>query len=311
MFCSECGQQNEADAKFCSNCGNKFLSAASTPSSSAEQPSSAQMSSNSATLTYAYSELKDSGTVTAMSVIGFVFGLIGMMGSFIPCIGSLAFYIGIPAALISAIGLFIAYSQQAKKTFAIVAVTISLIGVVISGWQYFSIISAGKNIQREMNKMTSGLETKNNTTPNALPVKTEVQPMSPSASSREKSVTSKFCGVWEYTENGSKSYLKITQHGSGKFKFDKGYLYQGKIIWTPPSIKTSPGKYRTSSINLRLINGKLTGKFVSSNFYATHSQDFTYKITLDLKSDNNLLYSVYCSIRGGETEVKEATKINS
>jgi hypothetical protein len=40
-------------------------------------------------------ELKDSGTVTAMSVVGFVFGLIGMLGSFIPCIGSLAFYIGI------------------------------------------------------------------------------------------------------------------------------------------------------------------------------------------------------------------------
>lgn len=89
-------------------------------------------------------ELKDSGTVTALSVVGFVFGLIGMLGSFIPCIGSLAFYIGIPAAIVSGIALGVAYSQNAKRTFAIVAVTISLVGVVISGWQYFSIISAGK-----------------------------------------------------------------------------------------------------------------------------------------------------------------------
>jgi len=94
-------------------------------------------------------ELKDSGTVTAMSVIGLVFGLIGMLGSFIPCIGSLAFYVGIPAAIISAIALGIAHSQNAKRTLAIVALTISLIGVTISGWQYFSIISAGENARQK------------------------------------------------------------------------------------------------------------------------------------------------------------------
>jgi hypothetical protein len=88
-------------------------------------------------------ELKDNGTVTALSVIGLVFGLIGMLGSFIPCIGSLAFFIGIPAAILSGVALGIAQSQNAKKTFAIVALTISLIGVVISGLQYFSIVSGG------------------------------------------------------------------------------------------------------------------------------------------------------------------------
>ena len=99
-------------------------------------------------------ELKDSGTVTALSVIGLIFGLIGMLGSFIPCIGSLAFYVGIPAAIISAIALSVAYSQKAKRTFAIVALTISLIGVVISGWQYFSIISAGENARQQLEQMS-------------------------------------------------------------------------------------------------------------------------------------------------------------
>ena len=59
-------------------------------------------------------ELKDSGTVAALSVIGLVFGLIGMLGSFIPCIGALAFYISIPAAIVSGIALGIAYSQKAR-----------------------------------------------------------------------------------------------------------------------------------------------------------------------------------------------------
>ncbi len=99
-------------------------------------------------------ELKDSGSVTAMAVVGFVFGLIGMMGSFIPCIGSLAFYIGIPAALISGVALGVAYSQNAKRTFAIVALTISCIGVVISGIQYFSIMGAGNKARQELERMS-------------------------------------------------------------------------------------------------------------------------------------------------------------
>lgn len=97
-------------------------------------------------------ELKQSGTVTALAVVGLVFGLIGMLGSFIPCLGSLAFFIGIPAALISGTALIVAYAQKAKRTFAIVALTISLIGVVVSGIQYFAIISAGEKAREAIEK---------------------------------------------------------------------------------------------------------------------------------------------------------------
>ncbi|MBN1932298.1 MAG: hypothetical protein JW786_11890 [Desulfobacterales bacterium] len=99
-------------------------------------------------------ELKDSGTVTALAVVGFVFGLIGMLGSFIPCIGSLAFYISIPSSILSGIALMIANSQKAKKTFAVVALTIGLIGTVVSGYQYFSIISAGESARRNLARMS-------------------------------------------------------------------------------------------------------------------------------------------------------------
>lgn len=153
MFCSECGQQNADDAKFCMKCGKKLDTVETVPlpdkdPSKPTYPSSQDSIKESSV--NASTELKDSGTVTAMSVIGLVFGLIGMLGSFIPCIGALAFYVGIPAAIISAIGLGIAYSQNAKRTFAIVALTISLIGVVISGWQYFSIRGAGNEAKREI-----------------------------------------------------------------------------------------------------------------------------------------------------------------
>lgn len=95
-------------------------------------------------------ELKDSVIVTVLAVIGFVFGIISMMGSFIPCIGSLAFLIGIPAALISVISVIIARTKKAKSTFAVVSLTICLIGVFVSGFQYFSIISLGKTAEKNI-----------------------------------------------------------------------------------------------------------------------------------------------------------------
>jgi uncharacterized membrane protein len=49
-------------------------------------------------------------------VIGLVFGLIGMLGSFIPCLGSLPFFVGIPAAIVSGIALAIAYARAADRS---------------------------------------------------------------------------------------------------------------------------------------------------------------------------------------------------
>jgi hypothetical protein len=308
MYCPNCGQQNKDEARFCVKCGTEMLSVGTlmSPSLEPKKPSNPisrdtnQVHSASERVeTQARTELKDSGTVTAMSVVGFVFGLIGMLGSFIPCIGSLAFYVGIPAAIISGIALGIAYSQNAKKSFAIVALTISLIGVTISGWQYFSIISAGNRAERELKTMFGKQPYSQPSGTGAR--QSQVNPTK--LTSAENDLADKFCGIWEYDDSGAKQYLKIIKEAE-RFKFDRGYKYDGVIVWEGNRTKNENGIY------LKLSNGKLVGEFISCNFYPTHAEEFTYKITLELKSNNRLHYTVYWSIRGGETVEKEAIKIS-
>jgi hypothetical protein len=129
--------KNADDANFCVKCGKKLtkVETLASPSSEPDKPSDQTLRDSGARVS---TEIKYSPAVTILSAIGIVFGLFGMLGSFMPSIGPLVFYVGIPATIVSAIGLAIAYSQNAKKTFAILAVAISLIGVLISGWQYFS-----------------------------------------------------------------------------------------------------------------------------------------------------------------------------
>lgn len=94
----------------------------------------------------------NSATVIAIATVGFVFGLVGLFGSFIPLIGAFALYIGIPAATISLMSLIIANTKKANNIFAVVALTISLIGICVSGWQYFVIKSEIKQIQKSFDQ---------------------------------------------------------------------------------------------------------------------------------------------------------------
>ncbi len=85
-------------------------------------------------------EPRSSGVVTFLSVIGLTFGLISLLSSFLPLIGTFAFLIGIPAAVFCVLALIVSYFQNAKRTFAIVALTVSLLGIFLSYTQKFSLI---------------------------------------------------------------------------------------------------------------------------------------------------------------------------
>lgn len=78
---------------------------------------------------------KDNGAVTALSVVGLVFGLLGMFASFVPCLGMYGLYVSVPAAIASGAGLLVAKNSNGKKSLAVAALTISLIGMSIAGYQ--------------------------------------------------------------------------------------------------------------------------------------------------------------------------------
>jgi hypothetical protein len=86
--------------------------------------------------------------VTVMSVIALIFGMMGMMASFIPCLGVFAFWIALPSSILAGIATYLAYSNNQPKTFPLIALTISTIGLVVSGVQFLALGGIGSGIQR-------------------------------------------------------------------------------------------------------------------------------------------------------------------
>uniref|UniRef100_C6DZB4 DZANK-type domain-containing protein n=1 Tax=Geobacter sp. (strain M21) TaxID=443144 RepID=C6DZB4_GEOSM len=174
-----------------------------------------------------------------------------------------------------------------NNTFRYIAGSVFLIVIIVSFGYLYKIKALpdkitgnkGGNVTTQASTSTGSSKIKNSISPN------------------------KYCGIWEYDQYGSKSYFKITDVGKGKYRFSPGYKYEGKYVWNDPILTNAKGIY------LKYGNGKLKGKFISANFYATHGQYFTYRITLNLRSDDKVTYSVHSTIRD-ETDISEATKIS-
>ena len=82
---------------------------------------------------------EESAAVTTLSVIGLILGAIALLGSFIPCLGALAIFIATPAAICSGIGLFLAKQKKVSMTLSIIALVISCIAIIISGFQLLTL----------------------------------------------------------------------------------------------------------------------------------------------------------------------------
>jgi hypothetical protein len=126
---------------------------------------------------------------------------------------------------------------------------------------------------------------------------------------------STFCGVWKYVDKGNMFqgetvYLRISQAGGGRFKLVTGFPdLAGQIDWTDYEIKNANGIYLTA------VGEKLTGKFISPDFYATRQQDYSYRITCSLSPNGNLNYSIWSSpgaraVGPAKTARFVATRIN-
>lgn len=92
--------------------------------------------------------IKESNSVTVLSTIALVGGLIGLFTSFIPCLGMLAVFITVPAGAIGIAAVFIANSKKTPKAFALTATTIAVIGFFVSYSQYSAISKAADSIKQ-------------------------------------------------------------------------------------------------------------------------------------------------------------------
>jgi len=80
-----------------------------------------------------------------MGIIALVLGSLSIILSFVPCVGILAFYSGIVAAILSIIALVMANSAKASKSMAIIALVVSIASVGVGWWQAHRLANAIKD----------------------------------------------------------------------------------------------------------------------------------------------------------------------
>lgn len=93
---------------------------------------------------YIATQRPESGTVTALAVVSIIFGTIGLLGSFIPCLGAFAIWIAVPAALCGAGATYMAKSKGCSIGLPVAAFIVSVLGVIISSVQIVAISGAAK-----------------------------------------------------------------------------------------------------------------------------------------------------------------------
>jgi hypothetical protein len=129
------------------------------------------------------------------------------------------------------------------------------------------------------------------------PISKEQPPVSATHSTEQSS--NAFIGTWQYAseaadtgKNDPASYLRIGKTKNGRFQLFEGWSTkdwkQGAIVWGQ------------DGHNLSFANGKLTTKFRSYNFRATHANVFEYSLAVESIDDNHLLYTVKSDL-GNET----------
>lgn len=91
-----------------------------------------------------------------MGVASLVLGIVGIVFSFIPCLGMYALFLTIPGVILGAIGLVSASKKKAPKGLAIAGLVCSIIGSTVAGYQYY-VISEAVDSTTELGKAFSDL----------------------------------------------------------------------------------------------------------------------------------------------------------
>ena len=90
-----------------------------------------------------------------------VLGIVGLVISFIPCLGSYGLFLTIPGIVLGAIGLASAAKKNAPKGLAIAGLVCSIIGSLVAGYQCYVLHKAGdamSEFSKAVNEATKELD---------------------------------------------------------------------------------------------------------------------------------------------------------
>lgn len=90
-----------------------------------------------------------------LAIIGLVLGVIAILFSFIPCVGTIAFVPGIIGLILGVIALMKAKDEGHPKGMAIGVIAVSVIACAISAFQIFALGNMAKDMKSEMKDYTS------------------------------------------------------------------------------------------------------------------------------------------------------------
>ncbi len=88
---------------------------------------------------------------STLSILGIVFGGLGLLVSFIPCLGTLAIFPAILGLILSIPGFRQDRRNGASKTAGIVGIVCSSIGILVSGGQMLFFKKVGSEAAKEIN----------------------------------------------------------------------------------------------------------------------------------------------------------------
>lgn len=86
----------------------------------------------------------ESGTVTALAVVSLIFGTIGLLCSWIPCVGTMAIWAAIPATICGGVAFYLAKTKGCSIGLPVAAFVVSALGLIISAIQIIAFSSVVK-----------------------------------------------------------------------------------------------------------------------------------------------------------------------
>ncbi len=90
-----------------------------------------------------------------LAIIGLVLGIIAILFSFIPCVGTLAFVPGVVGLILGVVALMKAKDNGHPTGLSIGVIVVSVIACAISAFQIFALGNMASNIKSEMKEYTN------------------------------------------------------------------------------------------------------------------------------------------------------------